>query len=132
MSKKIQRKVLYNFYLCFTAPANPSCHPGLFPCDGALCIPLAAVCDGHQDCYDGMDETNCNNFKRQYQVDEMSVDQKSINSSSFLLHWQIRTPEKIQLEFLPSIAEVKYFRLRLIRACVMTISYLLKFFFTGQ
>lgn len=50
-------------------PADPSCRPGFFSCDGSRCHPLSRLCDAHQDCYDGTDESNCtNSINRIYQV----------------------------------------------------------------
>uniref|UniRef100_T1H8D0 Sortilin-related receptor n=1 Tax=Rhodnius prolixus TaxID=13249 RepID=T1H8D0_RHOPR len=88
-------------------PADPSCRPGFFSCDGSRCHPLSRLCDAHQDCYDGTDESNCtNSINRIYQVVHMVVDEHEKNSTSLPLRWWIQTPPGIKLEFLPSISEV--------------------------
>lgn len=50
------------------APEPPSCPVGRFQCDDNRCIPLAAMCDGKMDCVSQIDESNCSNFSRVYQV----------------------------------------------------------------
>jgi len=53
----------------FAAPSTTSCTLGYFQCDVNECFPLAKMCDNHQDCYDGSDESNCNNSTTKvYQV----------------------------------------------------------------
>ena len=39
---------------------NSVCHDG-FQCDGTRCIPGDWKCDGHIDCEDEQDESNCTN-----------------------------------------------------------------------
>jgi len=53
----------------FAAPTATICTPGYFQCDFNDCFPLAKMCDQHQDCYDGYDESNCDNSTAKvYQV----------------------------------------------------------------
>jgi len=53
----------------FAAPSTTSCPPGYFQCDLNECFPLAKKCDQHQDCYDGSDESSCDNTTAKvYQV----------------------------------------------------------------
>ncbi|RZC34546.1 sortilin-related receptor-like [Asbolus verrucosus] len=89
-----------------SGPATPSCSIGYFPCDGNSCYPLASLCDGKIDCKDGYDESNCSKVSRVYQVLQMGVDERGINESSLLLYWWIATPNKVKLEFMPSIGKV--------------------------
>jgi hypothetical protein len=53
----------------FAAPSTTGCTSGYFQCDFNDCFPLAKMCDQHQDCYDGFDESNCDNrTAKVYQV----------------------------------------------------------------
>ncbi|KAJ8960391.1 hypothetical protein NQ314_006081 [Rhamnusium bicolor] len=87
-------------------PATPSCSIGLFPCDGGSCYPLSVLCDGKIDCRDGYDETNCTKKSRVYQVMQMGVDERGINSTSLLLYWLMPTPSDVKFEFSPAICKV--------------------------
>jgi hypothetical protein len=53
----------------FADPSTANCTPGYFQCDLNECLPLAKKCDKHQDCYDGSDESDCDNStSKVYQV----------------------------------------------------------------
>uniref|UniRef100_A0A182RW24 Sortilin-related receptor n=1 Tax=Anopheles funestus TaxID=62324 RepID=A0A182RW24_ANOFN len=88
-----------------TTNRNCSTNPGVFACDNT-CFALMLLCDGKPDCYDGTDEDNCpgNRKGRQYyQVTQISVDQRSLNSTSFLIYWWIMLDANVTYEYLPSI-----------------------------
>lgn len=78
-----------------------------FPCDGSRCYPLSHLCDGHQDCYDGYDESNCsNNTQKIYQVFQIVADIKNITSTSLPIYWWIPISHDTELEFMPSISVI--------------------------
>uniref|UniRef100_A0A182QTE4 Sortilin-related receptor n=1 Tax=Anopheles farauti TaxID=69004 RepID=A0A182QTE4_9DIPT len=87
-----------------TSNRNCSTNPGVFACDNT-CFALMVQCDGKPDCYDGKDEEDCvgNRKVRHYQVTQISVDQRSLNSTSFMIFWWIPLPTGVTLEYLPSI-----------------------------
>jgi hypothetical protein len=110
----------YIFYICslkskandsslFTVPTpgNP-CSMGFFACDaGSRCLPLAVMCDGELDCFDGQDEASCtHNNSRVYQVQQVGVDERNSNSTALRLYWWIPIPTGIKFQYLPSYAEV--------------------------
>lgn len=76
--------------------------PGLFACDDT-CFPLMKICDGARDCLGGEDEENCEKRERVYQVVSISLDERTLNSTSFLVHWWISVHKDITFEYLPSI-----------------------------
>lgn len=82
-----------------------TCRPGYFACDDACTTPLAARCDERADCIDGTDEMGCNGVQRVYQVLQMGVDERGINSSTLWLYWWLPSPNNQDRQmFLPSIA----------------------------
>jgi sortilin-related receptor len=76
--------------------------PGLFVCDDT-CLPLLKVCDGTQDCLTGFDEENCTTTQRIYQVVTIEVNERTLNSTSFLIYWWVSEPANLTFEYLPSI-----------------------------
>ncbi|XP_052861860.1 sortilin-related receptor-like [Anopheles cruzii] len=87
-----------------TTNRNCSTNPGVFECDNS-CFALILQCDGKPACYDGTDEENCSGNRKgpHYQVTQISVDQRSLNSTSFLIYWWIPLHANVTLEYLPSI-----------------------------
>lgn len=76
--------------------------PGLFACDDT-CFPLMKICDGARDCLGGEDEEKCDQHERVYQVVSISLDERTLNSTSFLVHWWISVHKDIIFEYLPAI-----------------------------
>lgn len=82
---------------------NCASNLGLFICDNT-CFALMNLCDGKQDCYDGTDEENCNKTEnKHYQVTQIFVDERSLNSTSFLVYWWIPIQSNVSFKYLPSI-----------------------------
>jgi sortilin-related receptor len=76
--------------------------PGLFACDDT-CFPLMKICDGARDCLEGEDEENCDKRQRVYQVVQIGVNERLLNSTSFQVYWWISVHQNLTFDYLPSI-----------------------------
>uniref|UniRef100_A0A2M4B8R2 Sortilin-related receptor n=1 Tax=Anopheles marajoara TaxID=58244 RepID=A0A2M4B8R2_9DIPT len=81
-----------------------SSYPGVFECDNT-CFALTMLCDGKPTCYDGTDEERCTGDRKgpHYQVTQIMVDERLMNSTSFLIQWVLPNQQNATLEYLPSI-----------------------------
>lgn len=76
--------------------------PGLFACDDT-CFPLMKICDGTRDCLEGEDENDCEKRQRVYQVVQIGVNERLLNSTSFQVYWWISVHQNLTFDYLPSI-----------------------------
>ncbi|CAH1274043.1 CSMD3 [Branchiostoma lanceolatum] len=50
-------------------PGSCACRPEQFQCNDSQCVPLSAKCNGHADCLDWSDETNCSRDENGWRCD---------------------------------------------------------------
>uniref|UniRef100_T1IZM8 Sortilin-related receptor n=1 Tax=Strigamia maritima TaxID=126957 RepID=T1IZM8_STRMM len=79
------------------------CGPESFECKFGSCIPSYKHCDGNPDCLDSSDELNCAGVEREYALDSLTADAKSVRKTGFTILWtKFRVPN-VEFEYQPAI-----------------------------